>query len=88
MLRTKNGWARASLHATGTAPNAVPVLKVFDCRKPNQPQIAEIELSDFSGFAQAFAEGEFLHNDNMTRGSKQFVTRVKRVRKALGYSYP
>ena len=87
-LRISSLWARVEMHSTGQPPNCRPLLKVFDCRKAGQPLIAELELSDFMSSAQWLYEGELTHNYNVERNSAEFCRGVKRVRKALGFSYP
>ena len=77
---------RIEIHATGDAPNCKPVLKI-SCNGTEQV-IAEVELYDFCGVAQALYESELMYNLGIQRGSRQFNSKVKQLRKALGYSYP
>ena len=75
---------RIEIHATGDAPNCKPVLKICSANQV----IAEVELSDFLGMAQALYENELMYNLGIQFGSKKFNSKVKQLRKALGYSYP
>lgn len=88
MLKIEKAHHRIELHSTGKAPNANAVLKVFDCSQDEQPQVAEIELGDFLSWAQYLFEGELRFNDGMDRHERKYKSQVKRVRKALGYTYP
>jgi len=70
------------------APNNKPVLKVFKLVEGERVPLASIELSDYASMAQYFHEEDMIENLGLDRDSRQFKSRVKATRKALGYSQP
>jgi hypothetical protein len=89
MLVAAHTWCRIEVHTTDDEPPfRKPVLKVFDCTDSGQPQIAEITLSNFCGFAQVLFEQELAKNLGHDPNSREYRRRLKALRKALGYSYP
>ena len=89
MTRYERGSHHIKIHAVGTAPNAKPELHI--CKAGTDEAVAAVavvELTDFTGTAQALYENELIANFGYKRGSKEFKAAVKKVRKALGYSYP
>lgn len=70
---------------SGDPPNGTAVLY-----RVNSDGTEELlaNMGDILGLAQCFYEAELQHNFKMDRDSRAFKSRVKKVRKALGYSYP
>lgn len=80
-----NGQASHSLRIVGTAPN----VEVWLFKNNAKGGTAITKMSEsLVGLAQSLYEGELRFNYGWERGSHKFDTQVKRVRKALGYSYP